>query len=366
MTFHINMEILTSRIQGYLKDDVVYLHSPRSFSNHVTYRLDSSGHGDLLLRVAWAAIWEDKNRQVKEVSDFKMRSEVATMHYVKQHTTIPVADILVYDPDWDRKVGGECMLMKYIDGISPASLTDDQWEALCTSVADIWSRLLRLRFKSIGSIYEQQDGSESRYFIGPMTYIPDTGSIASPEATTSGPFSSTREWLVAAAMGKLNATRRLPSDFDYEQARKWQGTVIDVVQNSPLLDSSNTLDHEQIVLGHVDYSLHNILVDREDPTRIVAVADWEGARTVPMWAANPVFRWPLFLPESKVAHLRQLMRDRICGQIPGWEFTIGDGGNDLRYLEMQTSLSSEDPSWYDNGQPVMHRMSWLTQRSMVY
>ncbi|KAK0471287.1 hypothetical protein IW261DRAFT_1572163 [Armillaria novae-zelandiae] len=287
------------------------------------------------------------------------------MHYVKQHTTIPVADILVYDPDWDRKVGAEWMLMKYIDGISPAKLSDDQWEAFCTSVADIWSQLLRLRFKSIGSIYEQQDGSESRYFIGPMTYIPDTGSIASPEAATSGPFSSTKEWLVAAAKGKLNSTRRIPSDFDYEQASRWQGTVIDVVQKSPLLDS-DTLDYEQIVLDHIDYSLHNILVDREDPTRIVAVADWEGARTVPMWAANPVFRWPLFLPESKVVHLRQLMRDRISRQIPGWEFIIGDGGNDLRFLERQAYCSSRDPMVYDTGHPVMHQMSWLTQRSMVY
>ncbi|KAK0462217.1 hypothetical protein IW261DRAFT_1528231 [Armillaria novae-zelandiae] len=294
-----------------------------------------------------------------------MRSEVATMHYVKQHTTIPVADILIYDPDWDRKVGAEWMLMKYIDGISPAKLSDDQWEALCTSVADIWSQLLRLRFKSIGSIYEQQDDSESRYFIGPMTYIPSTGCVASPEASTSGPFSSTREWLVAVARGKLKSTRRIPSDFDYEQARKWQETVIDMVQKSPLLDS-DALDHEQIVLDHVDYSLHNILVDREDPTRIVAVADWERARTVPMWAANPVFRWPLFLPESKVAHLRQLMWDRICGQIPGWKFAIGDGGNDLRYLQMVASLSSANPSCYDDGHPVLNHMSWLTQRSMVY
>ncbi|KAK0462212.1 hypothetical protein IW261DRAFT_1528220 [Armillaria novae-zelandiae] len=294
-----------------------------------------------------------------------MRSEVATMHYVKQHTTIPVADILVYDPDWDRKVGAEWMLMKYIDGISPANLTDDQWEALCTSVADIWSQLLRLRFKSIGSIYEQQDGSESRYFIGPMSYIPPSGCVASPEAATSGPFSSTREWLVAAAKGKLSATRRIPSDFDYEQARKWQETVVDVVQKSPLLDS-DTLDYEQIVLDHIDYSLHNILVDREDPTRIVAVVDWEGARTVPMWAANPIFRWPLFLPESKVVHLRQLMRDRISRQIPGWEFITGDGGNDLRFLTRQAYCSSEDPSMYDTGHPVMHQMSWLTQRSMVY
>ncbi|KAK0462213.1 hypothetical protein IW261DRAFT_1374782, partial [Armillaria novae-zelandiae] len=82
-------------------------------TNHVTYRLDSSSHDDLLLRVGWAAVWDDENRQFKEVSDFKMRSEVATIRYVKEHTSIPVPDVLVYDPDWDRKVGGEWMLMKY-------------------------------------------------------------------------------------------------------------------------------------------------------------------------------------------------------------------------------------------------------------
>ncbi|KAK0462211.1 hypothetical protein IW261DRAFT_1627528 [Armillaria novae-zelandiae] len=198
-----------------------------------------------------------ENRQFKEVSDFKMRSEGATIRYVKEHTSIPVPYIIVYDPGWDRKVGGQWMLMKYIDGISPASLTDDQWEALCTSVADIWSQLLRLHFKSIGSIYEQQDGPEM------------------PEASTSGPFSSTREWLVAAAKGKFKSARRIQSDFDYQRARKWQETVIDVAQKSPLLDS-DALDNEQIVLAHMDYSLHNILVERADPTRVLAVLDWEG------------------------------------------------------------------------------------------
>ncbi|KAK0462214.1 hypothetical protein IW261DRAFT_180630 [Armillaria novae-zelandiae] len=248
-----------------------------------------------------------------------------------------------------------------IDGVSPRGLTNNQWEALCTSVADIWSQLLRLRFKSIGSIYEQQNGSKSHYFIGPMTYIPRSGSIASPEASTSGPFSSAREWLVAAAKGKLNPTRRIQSDFDYEQAHKWQEAVIDVVRKSPLLNS-DTLDHEQIVLAHMDYSLHNILVDRNDPTRVIAVLDWEGARTVPMWAANPVFRWPYFLPDSKVAHLRHLMRDRISGQIHGWETATGDGGNDLRWLEWQAYLSSEDPSMYESGKPVLHKMSWRDAR----
>ncbi|KAK0186210.1 hypothetical protein F5146DRAFT_1164633 [Armillaria mellea] len=341
MTTKINMEVLKSRIQGYLKDDAISLHSPSSCTHHIIYKLDSSSHGDLLLRVGWAAVWDDENRQSKEVSDFKMRSEVATMHYVKEHTSIPVPDILVYDSDWDRKVGEPWMLMKYIDGVCPTSLNDDQWETLCTSVADIWSQLLRLRFKSIGSIYEQRYESESRYFIGPMTYIPHSGSLASPEASTSRPFSSARQWLVASAKGKLHPTQSIQPDFDHEAAQKRREIMIGVVQKSPLLDSES-LDHEQIVLAHMDFSLHNILVDRNDPTRVVAVVDWEGC-----------------------AYPSHLMRDRILRQIPGWEFATGDSCNDLRWLQWQADLSAEDPSLYDKAKPLLHRMSWLDARYFV-
>ncbi|KAK0439456.1 uncharacterized protein EV420DRAFT_1733828 [Desarmillaria tabescens] len=282
------------------------------------------------------------------------------MHYVKEHTSIPVSDILIFDPDWDRKVGGETMVL------TPRlwrSLTDDQWETLCTSVADIWSQLLRLRFKFIGSIYEQTEESENRYFIGPMAYLPQAGTLASPEASTSGPFSSSREWLVAVSNGKLSPTRRIPLDFDYEH--KWRETTIDVVKKSPLLDSE-FLDHEQIVLSHIDYSLHNILVVREDPTRVIAVIDWEGARTVPMWAANPTFRWPFLLSKAKVSHLQQIIRKRIASQIPGWEFATGDGYDTLHLLQRRAECSDADPSVYDTGEPIQHIMSWIDARCMAF
>ncbi|PBK70259.1 hypothetical protein ARMSODRAFT_1084308 [Armillaria solidipes] len=360
------MEVLKSRIQGYLQDDDISLHSLDSFSNHVTYRVDSSFYGELLLRVAWAAVWSDGNRQYKEVSDFKMRSEVATMHYVKEHTTIPVPDVLFYDPDWDRKVGGEWMLMRYIDGINPVylwrTLTDDQWETLCISIADIWSQLMRLRFKFVGSIYEQQ---ESRYFIGPMTYLPQAGSIGSPEACTSGLFLSSIDWLIAIANEKLEPIRRTKPDPDDGQTHKWREASIDALKKSPPLNSDSR-NHEQIVLSHIDYSLHNILVDRDDPTRVVAVVDWEGARTVPMWAANPTFRWPFLLSNEKVSHLQRIMRERIVSQIPGWKFTIGNGGDVLRLLQARAEFSDCDPSIYDTGRPIQHKMSWIDVRCLIF
>lgn len=116
---------------------------------------------------------------------------------------------------------------------------------------------MRLRFKFVGSIYEQQIESERR-FIGPMTYLSQAGSIGSPEACTSGPFLSSRDWLIAIANEKLEPIRRIKPDLDDEQAHKWREASVDVLKKSPLLDS-DSCDHEQIVLSHIDYSLHNIL-----------------------------------------------------------------------------------------------------------
>lgn len=265
------------------------------------------------------------------------------------------------------------ILIKFIfpqvDGINPAhlwrTLTDDQWETLCISIADIWSQLMRLRFKFVGSIYEQQVESESRYFIGPMAYLPQAGSKGSPEACTSGPFSSSRDWLVAVANGKLSPAWNNPPEPNPEQAHKWREAVIDAVMKSPLLESDSR-GHQQIVLSHIDYSLHNILVDRDDPTRVIAVVDWEGACTVPMWAANPSFLWPFLLSNEKVSHLQHIMRELIASQIPGWEFATGDDCDALRLMQVSAERSDWDPSIYDTGSPIRHVMSWTDPRCMVF
>lgn len=229
---------------------------------------------------------------------------------IRASSTIFLSDILIR------------IIFPQIDGINPEdlwrTLSDDQWETLCTSIADIWSQLMRLPFKFIGSIYEQQEESESRYFIGPIAYLPQAGSIGSPEACTSGPFSSSREWLVTVANGKLSPTWNHPPNPNPDQAHKWREAVIDAVKNTPLLEHDFP-GHQEIVLSHIDYSLHNILVDRDDPTRVVAVVDWEGACTVPMWAANPSFLWSFLLSKEKVSHLQRIMRRTIASQIPGWD-----------------------------------------------
>ncbi len=60
------------------------------------------------------------------------------------------------------------------------------------------------------------------------------------------------------------------------------------------------------------------------------------------------------------------MRERIVSQIPGWKFTIGDGGDVLRLLKAHAEFSDCDPSMYDTGRPIQHQMSWIDARCLIF
>ncbi|KAK0229342.1 hypothetical protein EDD85DRAFT_143878 [Armillaria nabsnona] len=163
------------------------------------------------------------------------------MHYVKEHTTIPVPDVLFYDPDWDRKVGGEWMLMRYIDGINPVylwrTLTDDQWEALCIFIADIWSQLMRLRFKFVGSIYEQQVESESWYFIGSMTYLPGHVEFCERPLRACVPLRASI-CICVCERDMIESSSSLPTQLDYPDVRKCSRHVNCALEITNLVNSS--------------------------------------------------------------------------------------------------------------------------------
>ncbi|KAK0448401.1 uncharacterized protein EV420DRAFT_1275653, partial [Desarmillaria tabescens] len=57
-----------------------------------------------------------------------------------------------------------------------------------------------------------------------------------------------------------------------------------------------------IVLKHIDLSMQNIFVHSHGPTGIVGIIDWEGTRTILMWAMIAHFLWPYFAPTAEQHH----------------------------------------------------------------
>ena len=56
-----------------------------------------------------------------------------------------------------------------------------------------------------------------------------------------------------------------------------------IIDNARFIDKIDpSIDH--FVLFHEDIRTNNILVAYDDPTRVVGIVDWEGARIRPMWS----------------------------------------------------------------------------------
>jgi len=88
---------------------------------------------------------------------YKTESEIATLHFVKTQTTIPVASVVAYDSSTKNSIGFEWILMEKLPG---ARLVDcwsrmsfEAKESLTKDLAGMVMSLQTCRFDRIGSLY---------------------------------------------------------------------------------------------------------------------------------------------------------------------------------------------------------------------
>jgi hypothetical protein len=81
--------------------------------------------------------------------------------------------------------------------------------------------------------------------------------------------------------------RRIRPDEDPNARISYFKSLCDIlgriIDNAQFIDKID-LSIAHFVLFHEDIRTNNILVAYDDPTRVVGIVDWEGARVVPMWA----------------------------------------------------------------------------------
>ncbi|SJL12328.1 uncharacterized protein ARMOST_15751 [Armillaria ostoyae] len=331
---------LKSRIEERLSDECVKLDPFEQCGNHMTYIAHMNKGQQVFIRVQWSIL---KPAGCGMTSPLAMRSEVATLRFLKSKTKIPVPEILHHDVDADGMVGGEWMIMEYIDGDNLStiwrSLDTKHREQVCIAIADVWSQIIKVNFHSIGSLYERESGD---FYIGPMTRLASNRktSISPPRLEKCGPFSSAKDWLLATARRDLDYLEA-PSD-DANQKQRFINDVVSSIQN---FDFPSQLEDLPIVLEHIDFAPRNILVSRTDPTNIVTVVDWEAARAVPMWAANPNFSFPpLSVTDEERQHLLTVITNRIIAKVPAWARAIGQDTQPLRILNDRAIYSTVNPS----------------------
>ncbi|KAH7912620.1 hypothetical protein BJ138DRAFT_1060680 [Hygrophoropsis aurantiaca] len=109
----------------------------------------------------------------------KTESEVATMQYLRDNTSVPVPFVHHYDSNPYNRLGGEYILMSKAPGIPLSrvyySLSNDELKTLFTNIASVMIPLFGQRFSHLGSLY-----------IGGSTNSVGSSASPTPTATHSG------------------------------------------------------------------------------------------------------------------------------------------------------------------------------------
>lgn len=194
-----------------------------------------------------------------------MESEVATMKYVRDHTTIPVPEVYAFDTSTTNPAKSPYILMECIHGWrTPLKLQDLPNPVLCKildQLANVLVQLSLLQFPKIGYL---RDDSPGGYRIDAML---------DRKGKQVGPFSSAAEYYRWRADQPLNRSNESLVDL---QDALFHSYLYQLAL--PFLMNS-VRNEGPFPLAHNDLGVHNVLFDED--WKLVGVIDWSGACVVP-------------------------------------------------------------------------------------
>ncbi|TQV90370.1 phosphotransferase enzyme family protein [Cordyceps javanica] len=223
----------------------------------------------------------------------KLRSEIVTMQYLSEETTIPLPKILAYRTEDSTDPLSTFVILEFIDGtrLSPHQLEDlppQTRQNLFTSLADIYVQLRRQEFSTIGKL----DGSASKPHVGQKTAtiimnmlqlegleafsIRET--FHDKEGILKSATSYTRMLLCIGYNAFLKSPNAVTENLGLQASHNHQLFIYHAEQ---WMDTKR--DEGPFVLVHGDLHLSNLVFD--DDGRIAGVLDWEwiGLAYPPSW-----------------------------------------------------------------------------------
>jgi aminoglycoside phosphotransferase (APT) family kinase protein len=252
---------------------------------------------------------------------WKTLSEVATLQWVRDNTSLPVPKVISYQADRTSAIGFEWIVMSKMPGRS----LRDRWrdvalsakERIVRQLAMFCSDTFRAQLRGIGNLFfddtEPVPGGSARnrgrfcvQRLVSMEFIWDSHIHAQ---VSRGPFQSSRDWLLARlslaeveCREGLNRLQKAASEedgkgeeVDEDDLEDLENTMDIITRLRRHLDDffpppSPGLEPERTMILHDDLSRQNTLVD--DHGNLTAVVDWECISAVPLWSACQI---PSFL-----------------------------------------------------------------------
>jgi len=241
----------------------------------------------------------------------KTRSEIATLAFVREKTTIPVPQILAYDADLHNELGFEWIIMERVDARPLQEvwhqISWDKKQQVVTQVADFTAQLFRIEMSSIGSLYfaNQGDSSATEKFEVGEIVLPTsfrTSNITLP--VNRGPYTTARSCINAYVTFAQHFASKL--DLNDEDNAKHYEDIQAVLSgiNTVLPTYFPENEKEDTMLSNPDISMWNVLVT--DTGDLVSILNWECCAVLPRaWATQ----LPRFLCEPDQYEVRDRPED---------------------------------------------------------
>ncbi|CAG8240679.1 unnamed protein product [Penicillium olsonii] len=222
----------------------------------------------------------------REVRDWILRSEAATMTYMQRYTCVPTPKIFDWacESDPENTLGVDYILMEQLDGkpLNWQMATPQQKEKIMQQLVDVSIELERHPFEAMGSLVSTGDVMKIQGLAYQSTFQLGKGPL--------GPFSSSLEgsrailelYLTMIASGEIDPCHPVDTYLVHRFRQDIADALFDDVPPS-----------EQFFLKHPDDKGDHILVN--DCFEIVGLIDWEWTQTVSRAEAfcSPCMMWPV-------------------------------------------------------------------------
>ena len=211
-------------------------------------------------------------------------------------------------------------------------------------VSSFEGELFKTRFPQIGSIYGDQETGFRVGRLGPssvrghdLSNFNDRGPWTSIRAYLRWYVAAERTWLSECTEDYTVLRRQICPDEDPNTHISYFKSLCDILLR--IIDNAQFIDKvdpsiAHFVLFHEDIRTNNILVGYDDPTRVVGIIDWEGARVLPMWACfqESQVAEPMSTTSEQYLSLRKLRKQIMFDIEPGLSQVDNEVGFALEWL----------------------------------
>ncbi|KAN0083177.1 hypothetical protein V8E54_002265 [Elaphomyces granulatus] len=238
-----------------------------------------------------ASAWDGRFTEAAKCS---LISQVHTMRFIREKTTIPLPEVYAFDTTSENEIGVPYIVMSFIDGSTvlsmwfdktgPTPLEERRLRTLDT-VAQAMSQLQKFQFDKIGSL-QFNSGTDS-IEIGPC-YKWDDGQIGDENygkiaiIEQFGPFNTSQSYLEYFV--KHNERTGKPDPY-----RLGIGSQKLLSMMIPCLPCprKSFLAREKFVLSLPDFNPQNILIDERG--NLTGIIGWGNVQTVPRFLGYSSF-----------------------------------------------------------------------------